>query len=117
MPSNVSICCHKNCNDFGHAFARKARTTSYIRNVLANGQILLPNCLRALRLRVPCVIDFFESLCVFFGVFQPAHLREIERESEDKSMAEYRVYHKAVEGAGREWLTRFFVAVFLSYRH
>jgi hypothetical protein len=32
-------------------------------------------------------------------------------------IAEYRVHHEAIEGPGRERLTRIFAAVFISYRH
>src|ERR1700682_3949265 len=62
-------------NDFGHAFAQIARTTSDIQNALTAGQIELPNCLQTLRHHIPCEIGFLESFCSFLGEFKPAHLR------------------------------------------
>src|SRR6266481_2137548 len=62
-------------NDFGHAFALIARTTSDIQNALTTGQIELPNCLQSLRHHIPCEIGFFESFGGFLGEFKPVHLR------------------------------------------
>jgi hypothetical protein len=57
-------------------------------------------------------------LAVAAGTAGAAGIKQLyQTEVESWRELQYRIHHEAVEGAGREWLTRIFVGVFLSYRH